>query len=199
VTYRERWIVPLVWWPCAVGLATLVAAELHSGAPGTRAVLPYVVLIPLVLVFLAFGSRGAITVSNGVLHVPGARIPVQLLSSGAALNREAFRLQTGPMADPDAFVVSRPWLHSAVRLMVDDPADPTPYWIVGTKHPDQLLEAIRVSVAAHVGRAETGAERKESNGASQGGLEGRWGSQRPGRSAHGQEGPGQDMDQDARR
>jgi Protein of unknown function (DUF3093) len=148
VTYRERWIVPPVWWPCALGLATLVAAELHSGAPGMRAFLPYIVLLPLTAVLLAIGSRGGITVEDGVLHVPGARIAITHLSSGVALDREAFRLQTGPMADPDAYVVSRPWLHSAVRLMVDDPADPTPYWVVGTKRPHELLEAIKASAAA---------------------------------------------------
>jgi hypothetical protein len=140
--YRERWVVPPLWWPTALGLALLVAAEIHSGAPGLRAVLPYAILLPLTAVLLAIGSRGAIEVREGVLHVPGARIPVAQLDHGVALDREAFRQQTGPMADPRAFVVSRPWLHSAVRLMVDDPQDPTPYWVVGTRHPEKLLAAL---------------------------------------------------------
>ena len=151
-TYVERWIVPLVWWPCALGLATLVAAELHSGIPGVRAVLPYVVLLPLTALLLAAGSRGRITVADGVLHVPGARIPIALLADGVALDRESFRLQTGPMADPRAYVVSRPWLHTAVRLTVDDDADPTPYWVVGTRRPAALLEAMRT--AARTGQAQ---------------------------------------------
>ena len=151
MSYRERWIVPLVWWPCALGLATLVAAELHSGAPGVRSFLPYAVLLPLTAVLLAAGSRGSITVADGVLHVPGARIPIALLKDGVALDRDSFRVQTGPMADPRAFVVSRPWLHSAVRLTVDDPADPTPYWVVGTRRPQELLEAMRT--AARAGQA----------------------------------------------
>ena len=150
--YRERWIVPLVWWPCALGLATLVAAELHSGATGVRAFLPYAVLLPLTAVLLATGSRGSISVVDGVLHVPGARIPIALLKDGVALDRESFRVQTGPMADPRAFVVSRPWLHTAVRLTVDDPADPTPYWVVGTRRPAELLEAMRT--AARAGQAQ---------------------------------------------
>jgi hypothetical protein len=148
VTYRERWVVPLVWWPCALGLATLVAAELHSGAPGVRAWLPYAVLLPLTAVLLVTGSRGRITVAEGVLHVPGARIPVALLSDGVVLDRESFRVQTGPMADPRALVVSRPWLHTAVRLTVDDPADPTPYWVVGTRRPTDLLDAMRTATRA---------------------------------------------------
>jgi hypothetical protein len=146
--YSERWIVPLLWWPSTLGLATLVAAELHSGFPGPRAVVPYAVLIPLAAILLAAGSRGRVVVADGVLHVPGARIPIRHLAEGVALNREDFRLQTGPMADTRAFVVSRPWLRTAVRLTVDDPADPTPYWVVGTKRPAELLAAIRAEAAA---------------------------------------------------
>lgn len=147
-TFRERWVVPLIWWPCTLGLATLVAAELHSGFPGSRAVLPYVILLPLAVILLATGSRGRLAVVDGILHVPGARIPIRHLADGVVLNREDFRLQTGPMADPRAFVVSRPWLHTAVRLTVDDPKDPTPYWVVGTRRPAELLAAIRAEASA---------------------------------------------------
>lgn len=140
--YRERWVVPLLWWPAALGLTALVAAEIAGVTPGGRGV-PFAVLLPVTVVLLAGGSRGQINVVEGVLHVPGARIPIAQLDHGVALDREAFRQQTGPMADPRAFVVSRPWLHSAVRLMLDDPADPTPYWVVGTRHPKELLAAMR--------------------------------------------------------
>ena len=141
-SYDERWVVPWYWWPSALGLATLVAAELHAGVPGTRAVLPYAVLLPLVVVLLAGGSRGRVQVRNGLLTVPGARIPLEHLGDGVALDRESLRRQAGPMADRDAFLVSRPWLHSAVRVMVTDPEDDTPYWIIGTRHPERLLAAL---------------------------------------------------------
>src|SRR3954453_8000224 len=111
-TYDERWRVPWYWWPAGLGLATLVAAELHSGAPGSRAVLPYAVLLPLTALLLAVGSRGRIRVQDGVLHVPGARIPVHLLADRRVLDRESLRRQAGPMADRNAFLVSRPWLHT---------------------------------------------------------------------------------------
>ncbi|GAC1440998.1 MAG: DUF3093 domain-containing protein [Mycobacteriales bacterium] len=141
-TYRERWVVPLLWWPAALGLATLVAAEVAGATPGSR-VVPFLVVPPLTALLLAVGSRGSLVVDGGVLHVPGARIPIAQLDHGVVLDREAFRQQTGPLADPRAFVVSRPWLHSAVRLMLDDPMDPTPYWVVGTRRPQALLAALR--------------------------------------------------------
>lgn len=155
-TYRERWLVPWWWWPAALGLAALVAAEIHGGVPGSRAVLPYAVLLPSALLLLAVGSRGGVTVRDGLLHVPGARVPVSLLSNGATLDRRALRLQTGPMADRRAFVVSRPWLHTAVLLLMDDPADPTPYWVVGTRRPAELLAALAVPAVAVPARDVSG-------------------------------------------
>lgn len=142
MTYRERWIVPVPWWAGALGLGVLVAAEVAGVTPGSRAV-PFLVVLPITALLLSVGSRGSVTVKAGVLHVPGARIPIARLDHGVVLDREAFRQQTGPMADARAFVVSRPWLHTAVRLMLDDPEDPTPYWVVGTRKPQELLTALR--------------------------------------------------------
>ena len=142
-TYEERWRVPLWWWPAALGVTGVVAAEIHGGAPGLQAVLPYAIALPLTLVLLAAGSRGRIRVQGDVLFVPGARIGLHHLAEPVALDRSALRQQTGPMADRDAFVVSRPWLHSAVRVMLTDPADDTPYWVIGTRRPQQLVSALR--------------------------------------------------------
>lgn len=154
MTYDERWVVPWWWWPAALGLATMVAAEIHGGVPGNRAFLPYVVLLPLVLVLLAAGSRGRVQVRDGVLSVPGARIPVDRLGAGVALDRQSLRRQTGPSADRHAFLVSRPWLHAAVRVMVDDPADDTPYWVVGTRRPQALLAALTQATAGEPGTSD---------------------------------------------
>ena len=45
-------------------------------------------------------------------------------------------------ADPLAFVVQRPWVPGAVQIVLDDPADPTPFWVVSSRHPVRLAEAI---------------------------------------------------------
>jgi hypothetical protein len=141
-SYEERLVVPWWWFLAALGLAALVAAEIHSGVPGARAVLPYAIAMPLSVLLLALGSRGRIAVRDGVLHVPGARIPVAHLADPVVLDRESLRRQTGPMADRRSFLVTRPWLHTAVRVMVTDPEDSTPYWVVGTRHPEQLIAAL---------------------------------------------------------
>jgi len=141
-SYDERLVVPWWWLLGGLGLTGLIAAEVHGGAPGLRAVLPYAVGLPLIVVLLAIGSRGRVRVQDEVLFVPGARIGLHHLGDVAVLDRESLRRQTGPMADRRAFLVSRPWLHSAVRVLLTDPEDDTPYWVIGTRRPEQLAAAL---------------------------------------------------------
>ena len=141
--YDERLIAPPLVWLGALGVSLLLAAGLHSGADGARAVVPYVVVPLAVLGLLAALSRGRIRVADGVLHVPGARIPLDRLGGVQALDREGTRRVRGPLADPLAHVVSRPWLSTAVRVQIEDPEDDTPYWLIGTRRPEALAQVLR--------------------------------------------------------
>jgi hypothetical protein len=48
----------------------------------------------------------------------------------------------GVGADPLAFVVQRPWVPGAVQVLLNDPADPTPYWVISSRRPTQLAAAL---------------------------------------------------------
>jgi hypothetical protein len=39
--------------------------------------------------------------------------------------------------------VTRGWLAQSVRVQVEDPEDDTPYWLVGTRRPEQLAAALQ--------------------------------------------------------
>ena len=141
--YEERLTAPLWVWLAVLVVAGVSAATIHGGAGGVRSVLPYVVLLPLAVAGLLHASRGRIRVADGVLHVPGARIPLDHLGGVTALDREGTRRVRGPLAEPRAYVVTRGWLASSVRVQVEDPADDTPYWLVGTRRPEELAQALQ--------------------------------------------------------
>jgi len=125
--YSERLVVPWWWWPPSLGLAALFATEVFMGASNDFVWIPYVVLIGGVAAALVGLSRIRIAVADGVLHVDDAKIPVGYLSEINILEPEAKREIMGPLADPMAFIVQRPWVNRAVRVALDDPNDPTPY------------------------------------------------------------------------
>ena len=144
-TYVEPLAVPAWAWPAAVALALLLAAPVHGGAGGARAVVPYVVAVLLALAVLALSSRGRIVVDDGVLHVPGARAPVDVLGAVQALDAEQTRRLRGPTADVRAHVAARPWLRRAVQVRIEDPDDDTPYWLVTTRRPQELAAALEAA------------------------------------------------------
>lgn len=149
--YDERLVVPWWAWPAGVLLALVLAAPVHGGAGGARAVVPYVVATVLAVAGLALASRGRIRIDGGVLHVPGARIPVGALGAVRALDVEATRRLRGPTADVRAHVAARAWLRRAVQVRVEDPADDTPYWLITSRTPEALaaaLEQARLSASS---------------------------------------------------
>ena len=143
VSFDEGRAAPPLWWAAALALSVLLAAAVHLGAGGARAVVPYVVVPALVLGGLALASRGRVRVVDDVLHVPGARIPLSFVSRSTPLDRAAVRQVMGPLAEPRAFVTTRPWLPGAVRLQIEDPEDDTPYWLIGTRDPVRLAQVLQ--------------------------------------------------------
>ena len=143
--YEERLVPPVAVWVAVLVVAGISAATLHSGAGGWRSVVPYAVLLPLAVGGLVASSRGRIRVADGVLHVPGARVPLAVVGGVVPLDREATRRVRGPLAEPRAFVSTRGWLSMSVRVQLEDPEDDTPYWLVGTRHPRELAAALEAA------------------------------------------------------
>jgi DUF3093 family protein len=143
--YDERLGVPLRWWALAtMFLASLLVAFLVA-TPLWVALAGTVLLTIIVTVVLVGYGSARIAVGDGLLHAGRARIEVRHLGEARALDTESMRLLAGRDADARAYLLLRPYLGKGVRIDVNDPADPTPYWLVGTRHPTQLVSAIEAA------------------------------------------------------
>ncbi|MFC0004038.1 DUF3093 domain-containing protein [Micromonospora siamensis] len=142
VEYSEKLRLP--WWYALAGLAVaaLLAAEVWLGGAGVRAWLPFAVLLPATAAALWWLGRIRVAVRDGELLVDDARLPVRFVADAVPLDAAGRREVLGVGADPLAFVVQRPWIGGAVQVVLDDPADPTPFWVVSSRHPVALAEAI---------------------------------------------------------
>jgi hypothetical protein len=140
--YAERLRLPWWLWLCGLAVATLLAIELWMGASGVRAWLPFVVLIPLALVGLWKAGRIRVAVDGGELRVDDAHIPLEFVIDAVPLDAAGKREVLGVGGHELAFVVQRPWVAGAVQVVIDDPADPTPYWVVSSHDPVRLASAI---------------------------------------------------------
>jgi hypothetical protein len=140
--YRERLAVAWWLWPTAVALAAFLATELAIGAMALRTPITYVVATVVALAGVFSLSRILIVVDDHQLQVDDAHLPFSAIGEVSVIDATARRDLLGQDADPLAFVILRPWIRGGVRIDLVDPADPTPYWFVSSRHPEQLAAAL---------------------------------------------------------
>ncbi|WP_456787336.1 DUF3093 domain-containing protein [Cellulomonas sp. P5_C5] len=139
-TYAERlWLGPLGWVLLVVFAAMMAVAFLPLD-PRVATLVGVGVLVVGAVVLVGLAPR--VEVRDGVFRAGGAHIPVELLGPAVPLDADATRAELGPKLDARAHLCLRGWIHSAVRVEVHDPQDPTPYWVVSTRRPAALAAAL---------------------------------------------------------
>ncbi|MFN2517663.1 MAG: DUF3093 domain-containing protein [Jatrophihabitantaceae bacterium] len=141
--YREPLRAPWWWYPVALTIAAILAAEFHIARLALTDWIPYGILLPLSVVIVWWLGHSALEVADGELRIRGAHLPLRYVSGAVALDGPTLRRVVGREGDPAAFVSIRPWIGPGVQFWVDDPEDPTPYWIVSSRRPQQVVELLR--------------------------------------------------------
>jgi hypothetical protein len=136
----------LRWWVQATMLLACLWLAFVVAMPVWAAFTLTGLLVVLVLGLLLWVGSVRVSVSDGVLRAGRAHIAVDLLGVPRLLDAEGTRRAMGVEADARAFLVTRPYLKRSVLLPVEDPRDPTPYWLVSTRHPERLAAAVREAV-----------------------------------------------------
>jgi hypothetical protein len=142
VIYQERLHVPLRWWVQATMFLATLWLALIVALPGWLAWAATVALFAGVIGILAWLGSARVEVRDGVLYAGPATIPLTKVASAEALDKDATRRVHGIEADARAFLVTRPYIARAVKVVLDDPDDPTPYWLISSRHPRQLAAAV---------------------------------------------------------
>ncbi|SMQ66842.1 Protein of unknown function [Plantibacter sp. VKM Ac-1784] len=138
--YRETlWPSPWV----IIALALVVPATMLVLAPVSLAagIVGAVVLYGGCLA-LAFGTAPRIQVSEASLSVGKASIPLGFIGEVVVYTGTDATAQLRTKLDARAWLMIRGWVHSLVKVEIVDPADPTPYWLLSSRRPQALADAI---------------------------------------------------------
>jgi Protein of unknown function (DUF3093) len=142
VEYDERLSVPLRWWVQGTMLVASLWLAMIVALPATAAwTISAFAMIGLAFGLLAYGAA-RVSVDGGFLRAGRARIEGFHLGASSALDPEATRRISGVEADARAYLLLRPYLKRAVQVEITDPGDPAPYWLISTRHPDELARAL---------------------------------------------------------
>lgn len=146
-TYDERLHVPLRWWVQGVMLvASLWLAMIVSLPRALAWSLTGVALAGLAGLMLGYGSA-RIRVADGQLFAARARIEAKYLGPAQALDPGETVRARGVDADARAWLLLRPYLKRSVKVPIEDPDDPAPYWLLSTRRPTELAAALVALVA----------------------------------------------------
>jgi len=143
IVYRERLRAPLWWYLVAVGVAVILAAEFHIAEETLTDWIPYCTLVPLSVAIVWFLGHSDLRIGAGELRIRDAHLPIEYVTGAVALDAATLRRVVGREGDPAAFISIRPWIGPGAQLWLDDPDDPTPYWVVSSRRPDDVVAAIR--------------------------------------------------------
>lgn len=145
---RERLTVPLWWWLVAIVLAfTLVVAV---GAYTNEWFALATALLCLAGIGWGFTRYGSAVVGadEDGFTAGSSHIEWPWVTSVEALDAHRMRTLLGPAAKATAFQVTRPYVPTGVKVVLDDPADPHPYWVVSTRHPERVAAVAGAHLAA---------------------------------------------------
>lgn len=143
VRFDERLSVPWWWYLVSLGVAGLMAAQIHMGYPGIRSWIGYVVLLPAALAVVLWLGRARVRVAGGALHAGERSVPLSSLGRvDVVRGRDERQVALGPDLDPTAFVLLRSYVPALVRVEITDPASPEPYWVLSARRADELAKAL---------------------------------------------------------
>ncbi|HLR99698.1 DUF3093 domain-containing protein [Mycolicibacillus parakoreensis] len=151
VRYAERLWVPWWWWPLGLLVAAIFAYEVNLSLRALPDWLPFALLGAVAAATLLWLGRVEVRVVDGgapdgvELWVADAHLPVAVIARTAEIPRSAKSAALGRQLDPAAFVMHRGWVGPLLLVVLDDPDDPTPYWLVSCRRPDRM----RAALAAH--------------------------------------------------
>lgn len=147
VRYRERLRVPLWWWLPGFGLAALIAVTVNRALHNAPNWVGFAVMAPLAVLVLLWLGRHTVSVTSadGVteLWLDDAHLPTGVIARSAVVPASAKSAALGRQLDPAAFVSHRGWVGPMALVVLDDPDDPTPYWLFSSRHPDRVLAALQ--------------------------------------------------------
>mgnify|MGYP006271372787 FL=1 len=97
----------------------------------------------------------SLTVISGLRNILEIRVDAQMLRVGRAtldrkyirevieLDRTAMKRERGVELDPAAYLAIKSWIPTGLKILLNDPKDPTPYWLISSKNYREFAQALK--------------------------------------------------------
>lgn len=140
IVFRERvlpsaanLILPLLLFPSVVAVMLPLAPDFA---------LIVAVLVTVAFCLFVYFSSPVVLCDGETLAARNAEIPLNLLGKATVIERESQFEELGPNLDARAWLCIQASVKKLVKIELNDPNDPTPYWLITTRSPEELAALI---------------------------------------------------------
>lgn len=147
--YRERLRVPFRWWALGTLLVGSFWLAMVVAVPEPLAWAVTAALFLILLVALRTYGSSRILVTDEWLFAGRASVQRSFLGPTHSLDATQMRSLAGPEANASAYLLLRPYISTGVRIVIDDPRDPTPYWLLSSRRASALAAALGDNMSSH--------------------------------------------------
>jgi hypothetical protein len=115
------------------------AILISLGVALSDSALALLALVLLILtLYFSHTSRLRLIASTQFLSVGKAEIELRFIKEVIPLNESEMKYERGSGLDPRAYLALRFWVKGGMKVLLDDPRDPTPYWLASTRQADEF-------------------------------------------------------------
>lgn len=140
-TYSSRDGWPIWLWLFLLFLAGSLAIAVEA-ALGNR--LAWITLLLQLLLLLWAALKTPLEIAIDELHVKvgSATILREFIGEATPLTSHEMALLRGRDVDTRCWMALRFWVSTGIKIEINDPKDPTPYWLVSAKKATALAAAL---------------------------------------------------------
>lgn len=136
---ERLWPTPGVW----LGFLGFGAAfGLIPGPINTTFAIGTGIFMAIAVLALVVVLTPGLELAKGVFSAGRARVPVSLVATVEPLDAAQMKAALGAELNARAFRCTRAWVRTGVRVTLNDPQDPTPYWLLSTRRPQDWVRAL---------------------------------------------------------
>lgn len=142
-TYREKlWPAPWLY----IATALVMPASLLVLLPINAFVgLVTAIVLYAGCVLLLVGTSPVLQVTSTHFLAGRARLPLTAVGEVSSFEGEEAKLELGQRLDARSWLLIRGWIAPVVKVEILDEKDPTPFWVVSTRHPKAVVAAIEAA------------------------------------------------------
>jgi hypothetical protein len=100
------------------------------------------ITLEAIVVAVLLATSVAIDVDDTTLRCGKAKIERKFIGTVSGFDGQQATAELGVRLNARAWLLIRGWIPGVVRVELTDAEDPTPYWLVSTRHPAELVAAL---------------------------------------------------------